>query len=264
MIETGDETDCGVGRESRWRLERLNQALDRAVGHAEVVEAGREDKLVVEASNAGGLGVEENTLEVDDSRGVDASVLGKQCNEVRVVSLSGGLERFKRCISLGLELVLACLFLCPSSAVELCRDQTGDWEELSLLVELKRHASTKVYSQVGYPANRLVDPDQLLLDISVLVLDHQSSCHTEIAVEPRVPHAAAVCFAANLHEPLTTAPRDGLDAQTRRVGMRADHANRVAWFPAIANRKGDDRACVTSEVVLAAGPKGGGPGIAFL
>jgi hypothetical protein len=79
-----------------------------------------------------------------------------------------------------------------------------------------------------------------------------------------VPHATAVCFATDLHEALSAASRDGLDAQTRRVGMRADHANRVAWFPAIANRKGDNRACVTCEVVLAAGPKGGGPGIAFL
>jgi len=264
MIEAGNETDGRVGGESRRRFERLDQALDRAVGHAQVVETSREDELVVEASNACGLGVEENALEIDDSRSLDASILSEQCNEIRVVSLSRRLERLKRRVSLSLKLFLARLILSSSSAIELCRYQAGDWEQLSLLVELKRHASAKVYSQVGNPANGLVDPDQLLLDIAILVLDHQPSCHPEIAVEPSVPHATAVCFYTDLHEALAATLRDGLDAQTRRVGMRADHAYRVARLPAIANRKGNDRARVTCEVVLAAGPKGGGPGIAFL
>ena len=46
--------------------------------------------------------------------------------------------------------------------------------------------------------------------------------------------------------------------------MRADHADGVARFPAIADCESNDRARVACEVVLAAGLEGGRPRVAFL
>ena len=46
--------------------------------------------------------------------------------------------------------------------------------------------------------------------------------------------------------------------------MRADHADGVARFPAIADCESNDRARVACEVVLAAGLEGGSPRVAFL
>lgn len=170
-----------------------------------------------------------------------------------MVSLRGSLERLERGIPLSIGLCLASVLGRHSSAVELCRYQAGDREQLSLLVELERHAASKVHRQIGNPAHRLVDSDQLLLDRAVLALDHQATRNAQVAIEPSMPHSAAVCLNTNLHEALAAAPGDGLDAKAGRIGVRANHANGVSWFPRIADCECDDRARVAGQVVLAAG-----------
>jgi hypothetical protein len=53
-------------------------------------------ELIVEATNAGGLSVEENTLEVDNVLRLDIGILSKELDEVRVVPLCRGLQRVER------------------------------------------------------------------------------------------------------------------------------------------------------------------------
>lgn len=170
-----------------------------------------------------------------------------------MVPLRGSLERFERGIPLSIGLCLASVLGRHARAVELCRYQAGDREQLGLLVELERHAASKVYRQIRNPAHGLVDPDQLLLDRAVLALDHQATRNAQVAVEPCVPHSASVGLNTNLHETLAAAPRDGLDAKAGRIGVRANHAHGVSRFPRIADCECDDSARVAGQVVLAAG-----------
>lgn len=60
MVEEGDEADAAFVVEGGRGGEGVYEGGDGAVGHAEVVEAGGEDEFVVEAAEAGGLGVVED------------------------------------------------------------------------------------------------------------------------------------------------------------------------------------------------------------
>lgn len=48
------------------------------------------------------------------------------------------------------------------------------------------------------PEQRLVDPHKLSVEVPVLVCNDNSACQSQIAVEPRVPDAAAIGLDAHL------------------------------------------------------------------
>ncbi len=50
----------------------------------------------------------------------------------------------------------------------------------------------------GDPEQRFVDPHELGVEVPVLVCDDDSARQSQIAVEPRVPDTAPVCFDAYL------------------------------------------------------------------
>lgn len=248
VVEAGYEADGGVVFENIGGADRGDEALDGAIRHVEVVEAGREDELVVEAAEAGLLHVVEDELEVDDGLGLDLGVGGNNVENMRVMTLRHGLER--------LEILLGFVALSSSSLglgaplVQLRRGQSGNGKQLVLLVGVKGGAPIEVDGERRDAQQRLVDLDQLLDKVALGVLYEDSSGDAEVAVEPAVPDAAAVGLDADLHEADVALLGDGLDAQGRGVGVGANHGDGVARLPLLADGEGDDGRAIAGEVVF--------------
>lgn len=79
-----------------------------------------------------------------------------------------------------------------------------------------------------------------------------------------MPEAAAVFLNANLEEAIGLSLADGLDSQTRRVGVRSNHADWVSRAPLRADGEGDDGGAVAGEKIFPTGLKGGVPGVFLL
>lgn len=128
VVEEGNKTDAILVVERRLVIYRVGQSDDGAVGAVQVVQTGREDELVVHATEAGLLRIEKDHLKVQDILGLDLGGLGDYLHERGVMTLSRGLQRGELIHSLG--------GLRLGSTVELGL-QTSDGEQLSLLVEGK-------------------------------------------------------------------------------------------------------------------------------
>lgn len=140
MVEEGDEADAAFVVKGGWGGEGIDKGGNGAVGHAEVVEAGGEDEFAVEAAKAGGLGVVEDELEVDNGGGGDGGFGGDELHDVGVVAFGGGFEGRevlvwgfvggRRAFRSGEIWSLA-------GSVEFCGHETSDREELGFLVEVE-------------------------------------------------------------------------------------------------------------------------------
>lgn len=250
VVEADGHADGGVVVEGVGLADGLDEALDGAVGHAQVVEARGEDELVVDAADDGFLRVVEDELEVDNGGDVGADLVGDDVEHRGVVAHSHLLEGLEVLVLLH-GIILAGL-LGLGALVELGGGKARDGEQLDLVVGVEVGLAVQVNGQRGDPQQRLVDLDQLLHD-AVALADQDSSRKTQVAVEPRVPDAAAVGLDADLQIAHVALPGHGLDSQARRIGVGADDGDGVAGAPLAADGKGEDGRAVAGEVVLAAG-----------
>lgn len=259
VVEADGQADGRVGVEGVGGADGGDEALDGAVGHAQVVEAGREDELVVDAADDGLLRVVEHQLKVDNGGHVDAGLVGNDVENGRVVAHRHLLQRLKVLVLLHGVIALGLLGL---ALVQLGSGKARNGEQLNLVVGLKVCLSVQVDGERRNTQQRLVHLDQLLDDILALA-HHDAASKTQITVEPRVPDAAAVRLDADLQVPNVALLGDGLDAQAGRVGVGADDGDGVAWAPFAANGKGHDGRAVAGEVVFAAGAEGRCPRVAL-
>lgn len=260
VVEADGQADGRVGVEGVGGADGGDEALDGAVGHAQVVEAGREDELVVDAADDGLLRVVEHQFKVDDGGHVDAGLVGNDVENGRVVAHRHLLQRLK--VLVLLHGVLALGLLLGLALVQLGSGKARNGEQLNLVVGLKVCLSVQVDGKRRNTQQRLVHLDQLLDDILTLAHHHTTS-ETQVAVEPRVPDAAAVRLDADLQVADVALLGDGLDAQAGRVGVGADNGDGVAGAPFAANGKGHDGRAVAGEVVFAAGAEGRCPRVAL-
>lgn len=261
VVEADGQADGGVGVEGVRGADGGDEALDGAVGHAQVVEAGREDELVVDAANDGLLRVVEHQLKVDNGGHVDAGLVGNHVEHGRVVAHRQLLQRLKVLVLLH-GVVVGLGLLLGLALVELGGGETRNGEQLNLVVGLKVCLAVQMDGERGDAQQRLVHLDELLDDV-VALAHHDAAGETQVAVEPRVPDAAAVRLDADLQVPDVALLGDGLDAQAGRVGVGADDGDGVAGPPFAANGKGQDGRAVAGEVVLAAGAEGRCPRVAL-
>ena len=179
-----------------------------------------------------------------------------------MVALGEGLKGLE--LGVGLRLGLGCR---PGlgGLVQLGLGQAGNGEQLVLLVGVKVCLAVEVDGQVRNPQDGLVHLDELL-DKGALPLalpDQHAAGHAQIAIEPAVPNAAAVRLDADLQVAVRRALADGLDAETGRVGVGADHTDGVSGLPEGADGEGHDRGAVARQVVLATGLDRRGPVVAL-
>lgn len=179
MVEEGNETDGVIILEGVRGFERLDDCDDGAVGHHLIVQAGRENKLVMDTTSGGGMGVVEQKLKIDNGLGANAGSFGDRLDDDWVVPCREGSERRELGI-IGLGL------LARSRLVELgggSRGKAEDREELSLLVEGESLLAVKVNSESWDTENRLLDVNELR-DKLVALPHHNPSGKTEVTVEP--------------------------------------------------------------------------------
>lgn len=253
VIEADHHADRVVVLEAVGGGNGLDEGLERAVRHLEVVKAGRHDELVIDAAEAGLLRIVEHQLKVDDRRNVGASVLGDELEHGRVVARRHGRQRI-----LGRRRQSRLV----GGLVQLGLGQVEDGEQLRLLVGVKVGLAVQVDGQVRDAQDGLVNLDQLLHDVAALA-DEDAASNTQVSVEPRVPNAAAVCLNTDLVVAEVGLFRHGLDAQAWRVGVGADNGNGIARLPLLANGEGDDGRGVAGEVVFATRLDGGCPRVLF-
>ena len=67
-----------------------------------------------------------------------------------------------------------------------------------------------------------------------------------------MPQSASIGLYPNLYETLALLLAHRFDPQTWRVGMGADHRNRVARLPLLANGESHKGRAIASQIVLAA------------
>ena len=262
VVEARDEADRGVVFQSGGSLNGVDETHDGAVRHVEVVEAGREDELVVETAQARELRIVQDQLEVNDVRdGRDVGGGGDDGEELRVVAVRHGLERLE--VSLSLGFAGRALGGGLGGLVELLLHQTEDGQQLILLVRVEIGLAMQVDGESGNAKDGLVDLDQLLDKVAVGVLDEHAAGDAEVAVEPGVPKTAAVELDADLLEPVGALLAGGLDAQAGGVGMGADHADGVARLPLATDGEGDDGGAIACQVVLATRLDDRGPVVAL-
>lgn len=260
VVEADGHADGGVVVEDVGLADGLDEALDGAVRHAQVVEARGEDELVVDATDDGLLRVVEDELEVDDGGDVGAQLVGDDVEHGGVVAHGHLLEGLE--VLVLLHGVVLGRLIGLGALVELGSGKARDGEQLDLVVGVKAGLAVQVDGQRGDAQQRLVDLDQLLHDV-VAVTDQHAAGQAQVAVEPRVPDAAAVRLDTDLQVADVALARDGLDAQAGRIGVGADDGDGVAGAPLAADGKGEDGRAVAGEVVLAAGAEAGGPRVAF-
>lgn len=253
VIEADHHADRVIVLEAVGSGHGLNEGLERAVRHFEVVEAGRHDKLVIDAAEARLLRVVEHQLKVDNRRNIGAGVLGNELEDGRVVARRHGRQRI---LGGGRQGGLV------GRLVELGLGQVEDGEELRLLVGVKVGLTVEVDGEVGDAEDGLVNLDQLLHDVATLA-NKDAAGDTQIAIEPRVPDAAAVRLDADLVVAEVGLFRDGLDAQAGRVGVGANDGNGVAGLPLLADGEGNNGRGVAGKVVFTAGLDGGCPRVLF-
>lgn len=237
VVEADGHADGGVVVEGVGLADGLDEALDGAVRHTQVVEARGEDELVVDAADDGLLRVVEDELEVDDGGDVASKLVGDDVEHGGVVAHRHLLEGLEVLILLH-GIILGGLFGL-GVLVELGGGQTRDGEQLNLVVGVEAGLAVQVDGQRGDSQQRLVDLDQLLHDV-VALTDQNAAGKTQIAVEPRVPDAAAIRLDADLQVADVGLAGDGLDAQAGRIGVGADNGDGVAGAPLAADGKGED------------------------
>ncbi len=134
-------------------------------------------------------------------------------------------------------------------------DRGEDGQEMGLVVEgeLVRHGAVEMDGERGNAADGLVEMDEAVVEGAVFVADNDAAAQREVAVEPGVPEASAVGGDAELQKALLLEPRDGLDLETRTVGVGADDVEALAHRKQIAHRKGHQSAVVASKEILAPG-----------
>ena len=189
-----------------------------------------------------------------------ACLLCDDLDNVRVMPLVRRSQRFKGCILLFVVLALLGLAL----PVELSLYQTGNWEQLGFLVELKVLLTIEMDGERWDTEDRAFNFHKTLLDFALFGSDHDPACDAEITIEPSVPETTAISLACNLNKAVALSLGYRLDAQAWRIGVRTDHANRVAGLPFLADCKRNDRGAVSCEKVLAAGLNGWCPRVSLL
>lgn len=242
VVEARDQPGGGLVVQARAGRHGRDQAHDGAVRHVEVVEPRREEELVIEPAQAGLLRVVEDQLEVDDRVGRDGGVRGDHVEQVRVVPLGHGLEGLEVRVVPALGLMrLGVPGAAPAGPVEFGGGEPADGVELCLLVGFEVGGPVQVDGQGGDAQQGLVDLDELLDEVPAVAVPHQHAAGDgQVSVEPGVPDAAAVGLDADLQKAGVRLGADGLDAQARRIGMRADHGDGVAGAPFLADGEGHD------------------------
>lgn len=253
VVEADGHADGGVVVKGLGLANGLDETLNGAIGHAQIVEARGEDELVVDAADDGFLRVVEDELEVDDGGDVGSKLVGNDVEHGGVVAHGHLLERLEVLVLLH-SITLAGLFRL-GALVELGGGKTRDGEQLDLIIGFEVGLAVQVNSQRGDSQQWLVDLDQLLHD-AVTLTDQHAASKTQITVEPRVPYATAVGLDADLQVADVALPGDGLDSQAGRISVSADNGDGVAGTPLAADSKGEDGRAVAGEVVLAARAQG--------
>ena len=158
-------------------------------------------------------------------------------------------------------IVLFVVVVCLGTLVEL-GGEAGNGKELRLLVGIEIGLAVQVDGQRGDAQQWLVDLDEAL-DKGVAVADEDAAGDAQVAVEPRVPDAAAVRLDADLEVADVGLFGDWLDAKAGRIGVGADNGDGVTGAPLAADGEGDNGGSVACEVVLAARLQLGRPRVAL-
>ena len=145
MIEQCNQTDGRFVIQRGAISNRVNQASRGTVGTIQVIQSGREDKLFEQAAKTRLLSVEQDHFKVKHVSRLNTSFGSNELHKVRMMTLSDCFQ--------GSEFTIICLPICSAialgstSTVKLSSNETGNGEQLRLLIERKAFLTVKVNSQ---------------------------------------------------------------------------------------------------------------------
>jgi hypothetical protein len=116
----------------------------------------------------------------------------------------------------------------------------------------------EVDSQGWNSDQRLVNLDKFL-DEFIAVLNQNTTCNAQVAIEPRGPDTTTICLNTNLKEANIGLLGNRLKSKAGRIGMSADNGDRVTRTPLAADGESYDGRGIASKVVFAARAEGRSP-----
>ena len=105
-------------------------------------------------------------------------------------------------------------------------------------------------SQGRDPKQRSVDLDEFGGERTVLIGSDDSSCKTQVPVQPRMPDTSPVGFHTDLEIALLTPLRDWSDAEVRTIDVSCYNRNPSAGLPFLRDDEGQERTLISIDRTL--------------